>query len=125
QTKKDQFIHSEKKASSTKTKVHTLRNWGIGLAVAASLALLLMVTGVFDQPNYGSLPTMPDYAVRGEQTNTVYKEARKAFNQKNYDKAVMQLNQLHNTSQNSALYTYYLGLSYLGNKNYKAAIPLL
>lgn len=102
-----------------------LKLWGIGLAAAASIALILTFTGVFSSAHYGSLPTMPDYAVRSNQSKEAYSGAARAFNHKNYDEAIDELSALKNSEKNNAIVEYYLGLSYLGKKSYQKAIPHL
>lgn len=123
QQKRKQFISAQPNAINS--KLVTLKTWGIGLAVAASITLVVLLSGIFNTTNLTKLPTMPNYSMRGERSTQLYTKARQAFNAQNYTQATAILQTLQKSKPETALYTYYLGLSYLGQKYYTQAISPL
>lgn len=123
QQKRKQFISAQPNAINS--KLVTLKTWGIGLAVAASITLVILLSGIFNTTNFTKLPTMPNYSMRGERSTQHYTKARQAFNAQNYAEATAILQTLQKNKPETALYTYYLGLSYLGQKHYKQAVSPL
>src|SRR5699024_7803465 len=91
--KRSQFVTTRTKPA--KGKIRYLKTWGLGLAIAASLAFIMMITGLFKTTDFGQLPDMPNYTTRGSQSNQLYELARQSFNQHRYTDAVAQLHQLH------------------------------
>lgn len=97
--------------------------WSIGLAAAACLALVLILAGVFSSSDLAQLPEMPSVAVRGNELPEDYSKAQTLFNSGHYEASTLLLHKLYNKSENEDVtLRYYLGLSYLGLKQYDSAI---
>ncbi len=106
-------------------KIRSLNYRRIGLAIAASVAFILIISSLFTKPNFDKLPAMPNQSMRGDHTNQLYTNARQYYKAKDYTKAITTLQQLQQQQPQTALYSYYLGLSYIGKGDYTKALPLL
>lgn len=99
-----------------------LKKWGIGIAVAASLAFIITVTGIFSSPGLEQLPLMPEYSMRNQSQEGQYIHASDAYNTQNYNEAIVILHKIKDADEADATAAYYLGLSHLGNTNYDSAL---
>jgi len=99
-----------------KDRVRILR-WLLPVAVAACL---LLVFRFWSDPGFEKLPDMPSATQRGDREEATYDQAVKTYNEGDYPASIRHLSVLAPAEEPPARYTYYLGLSYLGNKEYAA-----
>lgn len=100
-----------------KDRVRILR-WLLPVTVAACL---LVVFRFWSDPAFEKLPGMPSATQRGDRGDATYEQAVKAYNEGDYPASILHLSALAAAEEPPARYTYYLGLSYLGKKEYAAA----
>lgn len=126
--KRDTFLASEYVIDNsyyTKKRPRVIK-WLGGISLAAALVFILMLSGVFSNTNFGALPDMPEYNTRSAAAPPNFVKAAEAYRGKDYTNAISILSFLSLSQPKDAMLNYYLGLSYLGNRNWQAAKkPLL
>ncbi len=108
---------------SGRRKITTLR-WLAPVVVAASLLLVFNFLGWF-ATDYEALPDMPSSVMRGAAEENTILLAAEAYNTENYTRSIDLLQTLMTTDPTAARYPYYLGLSYIGKKDYRQAVERL
>lgn len=94
--------------------------------LAAAAVLIIGSLFVFNGSNeLYEMPLMQSEIVRGQEENISYENTVKAFNNRNYAEARVQLESLLKDTPDEIQYAYYLGLTYLGEDNWKLAINKL
>ncbi|GGG83377.1 hypothetical protein GCM10007415_15540 [Parapedobacter pyrenivorans] len=108
---------------SKRKKITTLR-WLAPVAVAASLLLVYNFLGWF-ATDYEALPDMPSSVMRGTVEENTILLAAEAYNAEDYTRSIDLLQTLMATDSATTRYSYYLGLSYIGKKDYGQAAERL
>lgn len=105
-------------------KVRNLKPW---YAIAAVACVLIFGTLFFFNPSNDlyDLPTMQSEIVRGQESNVTYEEAVWLFNQKSYAEAQVALEALAVEDPSVIQFQYYAALTYIGEKNWNAAVSKL
>ncbi|MBL1407781.1 tetratricopeptide repeat protein [Sphingobacterium faecale] len=101
-----------------------IKRW---LPIVAAACLLIVGSLFFFQRSdeLYELPTMRSEIVRGKTENISYENAVQAFNNGKYEEAGEILSTLLDGAPEQIQYQYYLGLSYIGSKQWSKAIDLL
>jgi tetratricopeptide (TPR) repeat protein len=114
-----------------KTRTINWRVWGI----AASIAILLGIGGIFMFGNKSEDPTAlfstyfdpafapSNFRSEADVLDSLYRKAFDAYNAANYSEAIPSFELIYQKDPNQATAGYYLGISQLANKNAEAAIP--
>lgn len=107
-----------------KPKLFAMVRWLIPAAAAACLLIIFNTLGWFEV-NYETLPDMPASVTRGVESEAIAKHAAAAFNAKNYDESISLLRPLVAEDTTHMRNRYFLGLSYLGLKDYRQSAATL
>ncbi len=107
-----------------KPKRSAVVRWLIPVAAAACLLVIFNMPGWWTD-NYEALPDMPASMTRGVASEAITKQAADAFNAKEYVASMPLLKELVAEDTTHMRNRYYLGLSYLGLKDYEQSAATL
>lgn len=102
--------------------------WLKRYATVASVACVLLLVGLFflnRKTEVYTLPEIQSEIVRGQEQNRLYEDAVSAFNGGKYSEARAKLEDLLKENSTQIQNQYYLGLSYVGEKDWEHAISIL
>ncbi len=102
------------------------RKWLYTISAAAGMMLILFLSGIFNSTQFDRLPELTTSVTRSNAAAGAQQEAIDAFNRQEYNtSAAIWEKQRTEEKDSNATTIYYLGLSYIGQKQYNMAIPLL
>ena len=104
------------------TPIFTLKRVAAGLAIAASIALIITLAIPGTSASDFSFTPMPGGEIRGTQSEIA--AAAKAFNKADYELASVELEKLYNADSSSSIVANYLTICYLKQKSFTKALPL-
>lgn len=105
-------------------KRFTVVRWLIPVVAAACLLLVFILPGRWSV-DYEALPDLPVSVTRGVGAENRSRQAAEAFNAKDYQRSIQLLQPLIAKDTTQIRYRYYLGLSYLGLKDYRQSADVL
>ncbi len=124
-TSKEAIANDLPNLSNTPTgKVISIKKWSISIAIAACLLIGLNFLGIFST-DLTQLPTIQSEITRNNNDQSVLIEAINNFNKKEYKNSTNLFSSLIEKDANNIRFQYYLGLSYLGDKQPQYASTLL
>lgn len=114
----------EKDSLSSKSKIISIKKWYISMAVAASILIGLNFMGIFST-DLAQLPSIQSEKTRGNNDQSILTEAIDKYNIQEYDESAILFSSLLEKDSTNVRFQYYLGLSYLGDKQPQVALELL
>ncbi len=111
-------------STSTKGRIFSIKKWGISIAAAACLLIGLNFLGVFSA-NLSQLPAIQSEITRGHNDQKILTAAIDQFNAEEYKRSIVLFSDLLKKDSINVRFQYYLGLSYLGDKQFQDAADIL
>lgn len=135
-TERNDFVNTLKQVDATfsspvvsekpKSKIIHFKPWQYGVAASILLTVGLFLFNDFGKPSYSDFATHQEIAlvVRSE-TDVLPKKAETAFNSKNYQDALVYLDELIKNSPENAELQYYKAIALVETDNFHEAESLL